>query len=70
MLSEGIPTWLSVKNPPASVGDSGDLGWIPGLGRSPGEGNGNLFQYAFLDKSIDRVAWQAIVHSVAKVRHD
>ena len=70
MLREGIPTWLSVKNPPASVGDSGDLGWIPGLGRSPGEGNGNLFQYAFLDKSIDRVAWQAIVHSVAKVRHD
>ena len=37
-----------VKNPPASAGDAGDLGLIPGLGRSPGEENGNLLQYSCL----------------------
>ena len=40
-----------VKNPPANVGDSGDVGSIPELGRSPGRGNGNLFQYSCLEKS-------------------
>ena len=50
------------KNPPADVGDTGNMGLIPGSGRSPGEGNGNLFQY-----SMDRGAWRAIVHVVAKL---
>ena len=45
---------------------AGDLGLIPGLGRSPGEGNSYPFQYSGLEKSMDRGAWQAIVHGVTK----
>ena len=45
---------------------AGDLGSIPGSGRSPGEGNGNPPQYSCLENSIDRGAWQAIVHEVTK----
>ena len=41
-------------------------GSIPGLGRSPGEGNGNALQYSFLENYVDRGAWQATVHGVAK----
>ena len=52
-----------VKNLPANVGD---VGLIPGLGRSPGIGNGNLFQYSCLKNSVNRGAWQAIVHGVIK----
>ena len=44
----------------------GDPGWIPGLGRSPGEGYGNPLQYSCLENSGDREAWWAIVHGVAK----
>ena len=47
-----------------------DLGSIPGLGRSPGEGNGNPLQYSWLEKPMDRGAWQATVHRVATVGHD
>ena len=47
---------------------AGDPGSIPGLGRSPGEGNGNPFQYSCLENSIDRGAWHAIVHGVTKSR--
>jgi len=47
--------------------NAGDLGSIPGLGRSPGEGNGYSLQYACLENSIDRGAWQAIVHGVTKI---
>ena len=43
-----------------------DLGLIPGLGRSPREGNGNPVQYSCLENSMDRGAWKAIVHGVAK----
>ena len=43
-----------------------DPGSIPGLGRSPGEGNGNALQYFYLKNSTDRGAWQATVHRVAK----
>ena len=57
-----------VKNPPASAGDVGDVGSIPGLGRSPGEGNGNLLQYSCLENSMDRGAWRATVHGAAKSR--
>ena len=49
-----------------SVNNVGDLGSIPGLGRSPGEGNGNPLQYSCLEISMDRGAWQATVHGVAK----
>ena len=49
-----------------SAGQAGDAGSIPGSGRSPGEGNDNLLQYSCLEKPIDRGAWQATVHGVAK----
>ena len=55
-----------VKNPPASVGDAGNIGLIPGSGRSPGGGNGNLLQYSCLENPTDRGAWQATVHRLAK----
>ena len=48
----------------ASACNVGDLGLIPGLGRSPGEGNGNTFQYSCLENLMDRGAWQAIVCGV------
>ena len=44
----------------------GDPGSTPGLGRSPGEGNGNLLQYSCLENPMDRGAWQSIVHAVTK----
>ena len=47
-----------------------DLGSIPGLGRFPGEGNGNPLQYSRLENPKDRGAWQATVHRVARVGHD
>ena len=52
-----------VKNVPANAGD---LGLIPGSGRSPGEGKGNQLQYSCLENSMDRGAWQATVHGVTK----
>ena len=50
----------------ASVYNAGDLGSIPGSGRSPGEGNGNSFQYYSLENPKDRGAWWAIVHEITK----
>ena len=44
-------------------------GLIPGSGRSPGEGNGNLLQYSFLENPMDREAWQAKVYRVERIRH-
>ena len=55
-----------IKNPPANAGN---LGSIPGWGRSPGEGNGNSLQYSCLGNPMDRQAWQAAVHEVT-VRHN
>ena len=57
-----------IKNLPASAGDTSHEGSIPGLGRSPGGGNGNPFQYSFLENSMDRGTWRATVHGVAKSR--
>ena len=51
-----------VKNPPANAGDTRDVGSIPGLGRSPGEGHGNPLQYSCLENPMDRGPWQATVH--------
>ena len=53
-----------------SACDAGDPGSIPGLGRSPGEGNGNPLQYSFLDNRMDRGALKAIVHEVTRVRNN
>ena len=50
----------------ASVYKAGDLGSIPGLGRSPGEGNGNPLQYYCLENHLDRGVWWATVHGVTK----
>ena len=55
-----------VKNPSANAGDSGDSGLTPVLGQSPGEGNGTPLQYYCLGNPMDRGAWQATVHGVAK----
>ena len=51
---------------PANVGDTGDVGLIPGSGRSPGEGNDDPLQYSCLGSPMDREAWPATVHGVAK----
>ena len=64
-LSEGFPGGSDGK---ASDYNLGDPGLIPGSGRSPGEGNGNRLQYSCLENPMDREAWQAIVHGVAKSR--
>ena len=57
---------LALKNLPGNAGDVGDIGSIPGLGRSPGVRNGNPLQYSCLGNPMDRGAWQATVHRVAK----
>ena len=56
------------KNPPANAGDIRDVGSIPGSGRSPEVGNSKLLQYSCLENPMDRGAWQATVHGVAKSR--
>ena len=60
-----IPDGSEVKVP---ARNSGDPGSILGLGRSPGEGNGNPLQYSCLENSMDRGAWRATVYGVAKSR--
>ena len=62
----GFQVALVVKNLPANARDSGNLGSIPGLGRSPGGGNGTPLQYSCWENLMDRGAWWAIVHRVAK----
>ena len=59
MYSEGFPGASVVNNLPVN---SGDVGLIPGLGRSPGEGNGNPLQYVCLGNPMDRGAWWATVY--------
>ena len=51
-----------LKNPPVNAEDTGDVGLIPQLRRSPGEGNDNPLQYSCLGNTMDRGAWWAIVH--------
>ena len=67
LYNQGISGGIVVKNPPANAGDTVNMNLIPGLGRSAGEGNGNLLQqYSCLENSMDRGAWQAFVHRVTK----
>ena len=53
-----LPRWLSAS--------AGDVGLIPGSGRSPGEGNGYSLQYSCLENPMDRRSWWAIIHGVSK----
>ena len=62
----GFPGGTVVKNLSANAGGTREVGLIPGSGRSPGIGNGNLLQYSCLENPNDRGAAQAIVHGVAK----
>ena len=57
---------LVIKNPLANAGDIRDMGLIPGLGKSPGVGNGNSLQHFCTENPMDRGAWQATVHGIAK----
>ena len=57
---------LVVTNLPAKTGDIRDVGFIPALKISPGEGHGNLLQYPCLENPMDRGGWWAIVHGVTK----
>ena len=66
-LWRGFPGGTVAKNPPAKAED---VGLIPKLGRSPGEGNGNPLQYSCLGNPTDRGAWRATVHEVARARHN
>ena len=80
-LSQECKIWLTLKLthvmnfPHSLVGkesacNTGDLGSIPGLGRSPGEGTGNPLQDSCLENPMDRGAWWATVHGVTRVGHD
>ena len=63
-MSLGFPGGSAVKNPPANAGD---VGLIPGLGKPPGEGNGNPRQCSCLGNPMDRGAWWNTVHGVTKI---
>ena len=65
-MNMGFPGGSVVKNPPSNAEDAGDLGLIPGLGRSSGEGNGNLLQYSCLGNPMYRGAWTC----PRRIRHD
>ena len=61
---------LVVKNSPANAGDLRDMGSIPGLGKSPREGNGNTLQYSCLENPMGRGAWRDMVHGSQRVGYD
>ena len=63
---EGFPGGSVINNSPANAGDTGDVGLIPGLRRSPGGRHGNPLQYSCLENPKDRGAWQATVLRVAR----
>ena len=64
--NQGFPSSSACKESACNAGATGDTGSVPGLGRSPGEGNGYPLQCSGLENSMDRGAWQAAVHGVAK----
>ena len=61
LLSNGFSRWFSGNESAYNAGDTGDVGSIPGLGRSPGRGLDNILQYSCLKNPMDRVAWWATV---------
>jgi len=66
ILGSGLPRWLSSKESACNAEDTGNMGSIPGSGRSPGGGHGNPLQYSCLENPMDRGVWWAIVHRVTK----
>ena len=66
LLRKGFPRGTSSKESACNAEDPGDMGLIPGLGRSLGEGTGNPLQHSCLKNPMDRGAWRTTVHSVAK----
>ena len=62
--------WTDITDQIESDCNAGDLGLIPGSGRSSGEENGNSLQYSHLENPVDRGAWQAAVHGIPRVGHD
>ena len=67
---KGLLWWLRGKESACNTGDTGDMGLIPGSGRSTGDGNGNPLPYSCLGNPMDRGAWQATGRGVARVRHN
>ena len=63
-----LPQWLSGKESTCNAGDTRDVSLIPGIGRSPKGGHDNPIWYFYLENPMDRGAWQAVVHRVAKSR--
>ena len=67
---QGFPDGSNSMESTCNAGDTGDAGSIPGLGRFPEEGNGDLLQYSCLENPMDRGLWQATGHRVAKIGHN
>ena len=67
---QGFPDGSSSMESTRNAGDTGDAGSIPGLGRFPEEGNGDLLQYSCLENPMDRGLWQATGHRVANIGHN
>ena len=65
-MYQRFPGGLVVKNSPANAGDTGDVDSVPGLGGSPGAGNGSPLQDSCLENPMDRGAWWATVNGVTK----
>ena len=63
----GFPSGSVVKNLPANAGNARDADSIPGLVRSPGEGNGNPLQYSCLENPMDRGAWRTTIYGVTEL---
>ena len=63
-LEDRLAAWGPLKAPLASACNAGDPGSVPGLGRSPGEGNGSPLQYSCLENPMDGGAWRVTVHGV------
>ena len=66
----GFPGGSVVKNLPANAGDTGDAGWIPGSGRSPGIGSGSALQDSCLENPMNRGAWPVGSMGLQRVGHD
>ena len=62
----GVHWWFSGKESSCNIGNTGDMGSIPGWERSPAGGHGNPLQYSCLENPMDRRAWESTVHGVTK----